>query len=293
MKLENIKVISVLGAGTMGSGIAQIAAQQGYPIFLRDISQQQVDTGLEQMRNSLQKAVQKGLMAESDAKLAMSLVTGTADLKKAVQSADFIIEAIPEKLVLKRELFRELDGLCKQEAILATNTSTISITELASLTQKPQRFIGMHFMNPVSQMKLVEIVTGLLTSDETIEVTRQLALKLGKEPIIISDSPGFATSRLGIALFIEASRMLEEGIASVADIDKAMRLGYGHRMGPFETCDLVGLDARLNNINALYESTYDLMWRPPRLLKKLVMAGYWGKKPGSKGGYYTYFGLDG
>ena len=293
MKLENIKVISVLGAGTMGSGIAQIAAQQGYPIFLRDISQQQVDTGLERMRNSLQKAVQKGLMAESDAKLAMSLVTGTADLKKAVQSADFIIEAIPEKLVLKRELFRELDGLCKQEAILATNTSTISITELASLTQKPQRFIGMHFMNPVSQMKLVEIVTGLLTSDETIEVTRQLALKLGKEPIIISDSPGFATSRLGIALFIEASRMLEEGIASVADIDKAMRLGYGHRMGPFETCDLVGLDARLNNINALYESTYDLMWRPPRLLKKLVMAGYWGKKPGSKGGYYTYFGLDG
>jgi len=293
MKLENIKVISVLGAGTMGSGIAQIAAQQGYPIFLRDISQQQVDTGLEQMRNSLQKAVQKGLMAESDAKLAMSLVTGTADLKKAVQSADFIIEAIPEKLVLKRELFRELDGLCKQEAILATNTSTISITELASLTQKPQRFIGMHFMNPVSQMKLVEIVTGLLTSDETTEVTRQLALKLGKEPIIISDSPGFATSRLGIALFIEASRMLEEGIASVADIDKAMRLGYGHRMGPFETCDLVGLDARLNNINALYESTYDLMWRPPRLLKKLVMAGYWGKKPGSKGGYYTYFGLDG
>lgn len=293
MKLENIKVISVLGAGTMGSGIAQIAAQQGYPVFLRDISQQQVDTGLERMRNSLQKAVQKGLMAESDAKLAMSLVTGTADLKKAVQSADFIIEAIPEKLVLKRELFRELDGLCKQEAILATNTSTISITELASLTQKPQRFIGMHFMNPVSQMKLVEIVTGLLTSDETIEVTRQLALKLGKEPIIISDSPGFATSRLGIALFIEASRMLEEGIASVADIDKAMRLGYGHRMGPFETCDLVGLDARLNNINALYESTYDLMWRPPRLLKKLVMAGYWGKKPGSKGGYYTYFGLDG
>ena len=293
MKLENIKVISVLGAGTMGSGIAQIAAQQGYPIFLRDISQQQVDTGLERMRNSLQKAVQKGLMAESDAKLAMSLVTGTADLKKAVQSADFIIEAIPEKLVLKRELFRELDGLCKQEAILATNTSTISITELASLTQKPQRFIGMHFMNPVSQMKLVEIVTGLLTSDETTEVTRQLALKLGKEPIIISDSPGFATSRLGIALFIEASRMLEEGIASVADIDKAMRLGYGHRMGPFETCDLVGLDARLNNINALYESTYDLMWRPPRLLKKLVMAGYWGKKPGSKGGYYTYFGLDG
>ena len=293
MKLENIKVISVLGAGTMGSGIAQIAAQQGYPVFLRDISQQQVDTGLERMRNSLQKAVQKGLMAESDAKLAMSLVTGTADLKKAVQSADFIIEAIPEKLVLKRELFRELDGFCQQEAILATNTSTISITELASLTQKPQRFIGMHFMNPVSQMKLVEIVTGLLTSDETIEVTRQLALKLGKEPIIISDSPGFATSRLGIALFIEASRMLEEGIASVADIDKAMRLGYGHRMGPFETCDLVGLDARLNNINALYESTYDLMWRPPRLLKKLVMAGYWGKKPGSKGGYYTYFGLDG
>jgi 3-hydroxybutyryl-CoA dehydrogenase len=150
----------------------------------------------------------------------------------------------------------------------------------------------MHFFNPVPLMKLVEIVKGLLTSDETIELTRKLVLKLGKEPIIVEDSPGFASTRLGVALFLEASRMLEEGVASVEHIDKAMRLGYGHRMGPFETCDLVGLDARLNNINAVYEATSDPSWKPPKLLKQLVSAGYLGKKTGSKGGYYTYFGFE-
>jgi 3-hydroxybutyryl-CoA dehydrogenase len=140
-------------------------------------------------------------------------------------------------------------------------------------------------------MSLVEIVTGLLSSTETIQTTKELVLKLGKEPIVIKDAPGFATTRLGVALYLEASKMLEEGVASVDDIDKSMRIGYGHRMGPFETCDLVGLDARLNNINALYESTRDLTWKPPQLLKKLVSAGFLGTKPGSKGGYYQYFGI--
>ena len=162
---------------------------------------------------------------------------------------------------------------------------------MASVTKRPDKFIGMHFMNPVTKMKLVEIIRGLLTSDETVEVTRKLTLKIGKEFCVVSDSPGFTTSRLGIALFLKASRMLEEGVASVADIDKAMRLAYGHRMGPFETCDIVGLDARLNNINALYEATRDSLWKPPQLLKILVMAGYLGNKVDSKGGYYIYFGL--
>lgn len=292
MRIEDIKSVSVLGAGTMGSGIVQIMAQHGYQVFLRDINQQLVETGLDRIKVSLQKAVEKGIVNESQAKLTLSLVRITTDMREAVQTADFVIEAVPEKLELKKDLFRQLDELCPEGAIFATNTSTLSITELASVTRKPEKFIGMHFMNPVPQTKLVEIIKGLLTSDETTETTRQLALRLGKEPIIIGDSPGFATSRLGIALFLEASRMLAEGVGSVADIDKAMRLGYGHRMGPFETCDLVGLDARLNNINALYESTHDLLWRPPQLLKKLVMAGYLGKKPGSKGGYYTYFGLE-
>jgi 3-hydroxybutyryl-CoA dehydrogenase len=220
------------------------------------------------------------------------MITGTTDVEEMAKNADFLIEAIPEKLDIKKELFKRLDKICREETIFATNTSTLSITELASVTGRPEKFIGMHFFNPVPLMNIVEIVKGLLTSDETTEITRKLVLKLGKEPTIVKDSPGFASSRLGVALFLEASRMLEEGVASAEDIDKSMRLGYGHRMGPFETCDLVGLDARLNNINAIYEATRDPAWKPPQLLKQLVSAGYLGKKPGSKGGYYTYFGFE-
>jgi len=220
------------------------------------------------------------------------MITGTIDMEEVVKEADVIIEAIPERLDAKKELFKQFDKVCKEEAIFATNTSTLSITEIASATERPENVIGMHFFNPVPLMKIVEIVKGLLTSEETIENTRKLVLKLGKEPTIAKDSPGFASSRLGVALFLEASRMLEEGVASAEDIDKAMRLGYAHRMGPFETCDLVGLDARLNNINALYEATRDPAWKPPQLLKQLVSAGYLGKKPGSKGGYYTYLGFE-
>ena len=292
MEVEAIKVISVFGAGTMGHGIVQIMAQQGYKVFLRDVRQEFVDVGLDRMKKSLQKLAEKGKVSEYEAKGALSRITTTVDIEEAAKDADFIIEAIPEKLELKNELFRQLDEVCKKQTILATNTSTFSITELASVTKRPEKFIGMHFMNPVPLMSLVEIVKGLLTSEETTGITRELTLKLGREPIIVRDSPGFATSRLGLALFLEASRTLEEGITSVDDIDKAMRLGYGHRMGPFETCDLVGLDARLNNLNALYESTREPMWKPPRLLKNLVSAGFLGKKPGSKGGYYKYFELE-
>lgn len=292
MKFEAIKVISIFGAGTMGHGIAQIMAQQGYKVFLGDISQELLDTALDRVKRSLQKLAEKGKISQDEIEGTLSMITGTIDMDKVAKEADFIIEAIPERLDAKKELFRQFDKVCKEEAIFATNTSTLSITEIASATERPEKVIGMHFFNPVPLMNIVEIVKGLLTSNETIENTRKLVLKLGKEPTIAKDSPGFASSRLGVALFLEASRMLAEGVASAEDIDKAMRLGYAHRMGPFETCDLVGLDARLNNINALYEATRDPAWKPPQLLKQLVSAGYLGKKPGSKGGYYTYFGFD-
>jgi len=292
MKFEAIKVISIFGAGTMGHGIAQIMAQQGYKVLLGDIRQELLDAAFDRVKRSLQKLVEKGKIGQDEVEGTLSMITGTIDMEEVAKDADFLIEAIPERLDAKKELFRQLDKFCREETIFATNTSTLSITELASATERPEKFIGMHFFNPVPLMNIVEIVKGLLTSNETTEITRKLVLKSGKEPTIVKDSPGFASSRLGVAFFLEASRMLEEGVASVEDIDKTMRLGYGHRMGPFETCDLVGLDARLNNINAMYEATRDPAWKPPQLLKQLVSAGYLGKKPGSKGGYYTYFGFE-
>jgi len=290
MKFEDIKVVSVFGSGTMGHGIAQVMAQQGYKTFLRDISQELIEAGLHGIKKSLQKAIEKEVLTKELAEATLSRIIITTDVEDAARAGDFIIEAIPEDLELKKDFFKQLNGICKDEAILATNTSTLSITEIGSATNRPEKVIGTHFFNPVVLMGFVEIIKGLLTSEQTTLITKKLVSKLGKESITVADSPGFATGRLGIAQYLEASRMLEEGVASVEDIDKGMRLGYSHRMGPFETADLVGLDARLNNINALYESTRDPFWKPPLLLKRLVTAGYLGKKPGSKGGYYTYFG---
>lgn len=292
MDIRDIKVVSVLGGGTMGVGIAQVMAYNGFTVYLRDINDNLVNGSLDRIKRNLLKMVEIKKITEPEIAVVMARITGTTVIEEAVKGSDFIIEAIPEKVDIKKETYKEVSTFARPGAILASNTSTLSITELAAAIDKPQQFIGMHFMNPVPVMKLVEIVTGLLSSEETIRTTKELALKLGKEPIVVKDTPGFATTRLGVALFLEASKMLEEGVASVDDIDKAMRIGYGHRMGPFETCDLVGLDARLNNINALYESTRDLTWKPPLLLKKLVSAGYLGKKPGSNGGYYRYFHID-
>jgi len=292
MEVEAIKTISIFGAGTMGHGIAQIMAQQGYRVLLGDVRQDLLDTAIDRVKKSLQKLAEKGKIDQHQVEGTLSRITGTTDVEELARHADFLIEAISERLDTKKELFKQLDKFCREETIFATNTSTLSITEIASATERPEKFIGMHFFNPVPLMNIVEIVKGLLTSDETVDATRKLVLKVGKEPTIVTDSPGFASSRLGVALFLEASRMLEAGVASAEDIDKTMRLGYGHRMGPFETCDLVGLDARLNNINAMYEATRDPIWKPPQLLKQLVSAGYLGKKPGSKGGYYTYFGFE-
>lgn len=291
MKFEEIKVVSVFGAGIMGHGIAQLMALAGYHVFLRDMTPELLDTGLNSIKKSLKKSVEKNVITQDQSQETLSRIKTTTDMEEAAKTADFLVEAIPEKIDLKKECFKQLDRLSKDGAILASNTSTLSITEIASVTKSPENVIGMHFFNPPVLMRLVEIIKGLLTSNETLDATRKIISKLGKELIVVEDSPGFATSRLGVAQYLEASRMLEEGVASIEDIDKGMKLGFGHRMGPFETADLVGLDARLNNLNALYDSTRDPFWKAPLLLKKLVMAGYIGTKPGSKGGYYTYFGI--
>ena len=286
-----INEVAVVGAGTMGHGIAQICAQAGLPVRLYDQTDAFVQTGLNRIKSFLNKSIERKKMTESESLEVLGRIQGTISLDEAVQSADLVIEAIPEDMKLKKEFFKGLVGKCKASAIWASNTSTLSITEIASVTDRPGEFIGLHFFNPVQLMKPIEIIRGILTTDETAEAAKALTLKLQKTPILVKDSPGFASTRLGVALFLEASKMLEEGVASIKDIDTGAKLFYGHRMGPFETCDLVGLDARLNNLKSLLESTGDPKWAPPLLLKQLVASSYLGDKPGSKGGYYAYFGV--
>jgi len=292
MKIEDVRTIAVLGAGTMGHGIAQVCAQNGFQVKLEDIKEEFVRAGIERIREFLQGSIEREKMTREEADVVLSRIKGTVDLSEAVKDVELVIEAIVETMETKKELFRRADEISKREAVLASNTSILSITEMASVTGRSEKVVGMHFSNPAQLMKPVEIVKGIATSDDTVELIKSLALRFGKTPIVVKDSPGFASSRLGLALFLEASRMLEEGVASVKDIDIGAKLFYGHRMGPFETGDLVGLDARLNNLNAMYQATGDPRWRAPLLLKQLVISGYLGKKPRSKGGYYTYFGLE-
>jgi 3-hydroxybutyryl-CoA dehydrogenase len=292
MKIEDVRTIAVLGAGTMGHGIAQVCAQNGFEVKLADIKEEFVQGGIERIRRFLQGSIEREKMTKEEADVVLGRIKGTVDLSEAVKDVELVIEAIVENMEMKKELFSRVDEISKREAVLASNTSILSITEMASVTGRPEKVVGMHFANPAQLMKPIEIIKGVSTSDDTVELIKSLTLRFGKTPIVVKDSPGFASSRLGLALFLEASRMLEEGVASVKDIDMGARLFYGHRMGPFETGDLVGLDARLNNLNAMYEATGDPKWRAPLLLKQLVISGYLGKKPGSKGGYYTYFGLE-
>lgn len=292
MKIEDVRTIAVLGAGTMGHGIAQVCAQNGFQVKLEDIKEEFVQGGIERIRRFLQGSIEREKMTKEEADVVLSRIKGTVDLSEAVKDVELVIEAIVENMEMKKELFRRVDEISKKEAVLASNTSILSITEMASVTSRPEKVVGMHFANPAQLMKPIEIIKGVSTSDDTVELIKSLTLRFGKTPIVVKDSPGFASSRLGLALFLEASKMLEEGVASVKDIDMGAKLFYGHRMGPFETGDLVGLDARLNNLNAMYQATGDPKWRAPLLLKQLVISGYLGKKPGSKGGYYTYFGLE-
>lgn len=277
----------VVGAGTMGHGIAQVSAMAGVRTTLVDVDQGLVDKALAKVRENLDKGVEKGKVPAEVRAQALELLDGGTGLD-AAKDADLFIEAVPERMELKKTIFAEADVKLPEGALLGSNTSSLSITEIASATKRPASVIGLHFFNPVHIMKLLEIVRGAATSDETVERARAYADALGKTAVVVNDAPGFATSRLGITLGNEAMRMVEEGVASPADIDTAMRLGYGHPMGPLALSDLVGLDVRLNITSALFEEIGSDGFRPPRILRMLVRAGHLGKKTGS--GFYLWEG---
>ncbi len=278
--------VAVLGAGTMGHGIAQVAAMAGYPVRLYDVSADAVERGMDHVRRNLQKGVDRGKVATEQQHSTLANLVGEPSLDSAVAECEWIIEAIPEDLALKAELFRDLRSKMAPSAFLASNTSSLSIAELASHVPDPSRFLGLHFFNPVHIMALVEVVYGPATETDTLDAALALVRTLGKEPIVVKDSPGFASSRLGVALGMEAIRMLEEGVASAEDIDKAMELGYRHPMGPLKLTDLVGLDVRLGIARYLHEALGSPRFEPPALLESMVAEGRLGKKAGR--GFYEW-----
>jgi 3-hydroxybutyryl-CoA dehydrogenase len=280
-----VRQITILGTGTMGRGIAYLSALAGYDTVLFDVEQGALDAAKAAVESSLRKGVEKGKVEERDANDAVARLQLIPELEPAVSGADLIIEAVPESYELKVDLFGQSDLFCGPDTILASNTSSISITKLADHVERRDRFIGMHFFNPPHLMKLIEIVRGDRTSDATVEQVRAIAEKMGKTAIVVRDSPGFATSRLGVAIGLEAIRMLEEGVASAEDIDRAMELGYNHPMGPLRLTDLVGLDVRLG-IAEYLAATLGPRFEPPQLLREMVAAGKLGKKTGQ--GFYSW-----
>jgi 3-hydroxybutyryl-CoA dehydrogenase len=279
MNAASIHKAAVLGAGTMGHGIAQVLAQIGVETRLFDIDAGQVDKGLGAIRSNLDKGVAKGKIEASERDAAVSRLSGTTRMEEAVRDAQIVVEAVPEKLELKRSIFRDLGARLGRDVLLATNTSSLPITKIAEATAHPERVVGMHFFNPVHIMKLLEVVETQHSSPESVQCAMELGKRMGKDPIRVKDSPGFASSRLGIAIGMEAIRMLESGVASAEDIDKAMVLGYGFPMGPLQLTDLVGLDVRLS-IAEYLEKELGERFAPPKLLRDKVARGELGKKTG-------------
>ncbi len=283
--MSQVTTVAVLGAGTMGRGIAHVAAQAGYTTRLFDIATPVLDAALKAVRHNLDGGVKRGKLSAQDADGAFGRLTATSDLAAAVTDAELIIEAVPETLQLKVDTFHQVQQHAPSDAVFASNTSALSITEMAGATDRPERFAGMHFFNPVHIMKLVEIVRGLETSDETLELVRTVSERMGKQTVLIHESPGFITSRINALIGNEAFRMLQEGVASAEDIDTALKLGLNHPMGPFEMIDLVGLDVRLSILEYLHQTLGDT-YRPARLLVQHVKAGRLGRKVGR--GVYEY-----
>jgi 3-hydroxybutyryl-CoA dehydrogenase len=280
-----VETIAVIGSGLMGRGIAHAAAAGGYRTILQDVSSEALDRARQQIGADLDEGVKRGKLAAADAETAFARLRVEEDLGRAVAEAGFVIEAVPEQIELKLQVFARLDERCPAGAVLASNTSSLSVTEIAAATRRPQQVVGMHFFNPVPKMKLVEIVRGLETGEETLRLTEEVARRMGKETVLVRESPGFITSRINALIGNEAFFMLEEGVASAHDIDKALKLGLNHPMGPFELADLVGLDTRLSVLEFLHR-TLGEKYRPAPLLVQHVKAGRLGKKVGR--GVYDY-----
>jgi 3-hydroxybutyryl-CoA dehydrogenase len=277
--------VSVLGAGTMGHGIAQVTAMAGHRVHLRDVDDARVTAGLEGIRENLAGGIERGKVTEAEREATLDRIAGTTDLAAAVEGADLVVEAVPEDLDLKRDVLSEAEAVAPDDARLASNTSSLSVTAIASALARPERFVGLHFFNPVHIMALVEVVVAEQTSDETLAFAESFVEDVEKTAVTVTDSPGFATSRLGVAVGVEAVRMVQEGVASPRDIDAAMELGYNHPMGPLELGDVVGLDVRLDILEHLREELGE-RFRPPQLLRRKVRAGKLGKKTGE--GFYVW-----
>jgi len=278
--------LAVIGAGLMGSGIAQVAAQAGWEVTLRDLDDAATTRGLNGIRASLAKFASKGTISEADAEAAVARITPTTDLDAAAD-ADVVVEAVFERLDIKQDVFRSLDRLCKGDAVLATNTSAIPVTQIAAVTERPESVVGTHFFSPVPMMKLCELVRGFKTSDESLARARAFAEEIGKTCIVVNrDIAGFVTTRLIAALVVEAVKLVESGVVTPEDLDIACKLGFGHAMGPLATTDLTGVDVLLHASRNIYTDTADEKFFPPELLQRMVTAGDLGRKTGR--GFYTY-----
>lgn len=282
-----IKKVGVLGCGLMGSGIAQVSARSGYDVVIREVSQELLDKGLGNIEKFLQKGVDKGKTSESDMKETLSKISGTVDISD-LADCDIVIEAIIENMELKGAVYKELSEVCKPETIFASNTSSLSITEMASYTNRPDKMVGIHFFNPVPLMKLVEVARCVTTSDESFDSAFDFAASLGKTPVKCGDSTGFIVNRLLVPYLLDAIRQLENGLATVEDIDNAMKLGVGYPMGPFTLLDFVGIDTTLYIADIMFDEFKQHKYSAPPLMRRMIHAGYFGRKSGK--GFYDYTG---
>ena len=285
MNLAGIKTVAVLGAGTMGNGIAHVFARAGYSVILRDVEDRYLDRALDTIRANLDREVKKGKLPESEKPAVLARLKPVTGMD-AIAAADFVVEAVPEKLAIKRAVLSEADQFVGPDVILASNTSSISMTALAALTTRPDRFVGMHFMNPVPVMALVEVIRALQTSDAAFELTMELARKLGKTPVAVNDAPGFVSNRVLMPLINEAAYCVMEGVAAPEAVDAVMKLGMNHPMGPLELADFIGLDVCVDILHVLEQGLGDPKYRACPLLKKYVAAGWLGRK--SSQGFYRY-----
>jgi 3-hydroxybutyryl-CoA dehydrogenase len=285
MTLDRIKTVAVLGAGTMGNGIAHVFARSGFNVILRDIAQAQLDRAIEAVSKNLDREVKKGKLAEADKPATIARIKPVTDIA-ALAAADFAVEAVPEMRDLKIRLLKQADAVLMPGVIIASNTSSISITELAAHTGRPEQFVGMHFMNPVPVMQLVEVIRGLATSDDTFNTTLALSEKLGKKPVAVNDAPGFVSNRVLMPLINEAAFAVMEGVATPEAVDAVMKMGMNHPMGPLELADFIGLDVCVNILEVLQSGFDDPKYRACPLLRKYVAAGWLGRKSGR--GFYKY-----